>query len=247
MTTPFDLIFLALFAVAWPLLDRTVLWPAFLRRSRVAATQARLWIWATTLCEQWVLVIIGIALWLLTRRDWASLGLSVAEGWRLWGAIALVLLLAGFYALAIVKAARSPSERANVRSQAANLVSLLPHSRPELYCFVGLSLTAGLCEEFLFRGYFIWALAPWLGWWGAAALSVVFFALGHSYQGLSGMIRTGIVGALLALVVAVFGSLFPAMALHAIMDIGSGVLAWLALREGQLPGAQPGGEALQHT
>ena len=45
--------------------------------------------------------------------------------------------------------------------------------------FGGVSLTAGFCEEFLYRGYFIWVLAPWLGWWGAAAVSLLFFAVSH--------------------------------------------------------------------
>ncbi|MCI0376926.1 MAG: CPBP family intramembrane metalloprotease [Gemmataceae bacterium] len=48
-----------------------------------------------------------------------------------------------------------------------------------MYWFGGVSLTAGFCEEFLFRGYFIWVFAPWLGWWGAAALSVLIFAILH--------------------------------------------------------------------
>ena len=118
-----------------------------------------------------------------------------------------------------------------MRGQLGKLAAFLPHTRPELSSFVGVSLTAGFCEEFLFRGYFVWALGPWLGWWGAAALSVPFFAALHAYQGGAGAIRTGVVGLLLTLVVATFDSLFPAIALHALVDVGTGVIAWLALRE----------------
>ena len=107
----------------------------------------------------------------------------------------------------------------------------MPQTRAELYWFGGVSLTAGFCEEFLFRGSFIWVFAPWLGWWGAAALSLVFFAAGHAYQGWNGVLRTGIVGAIFTLVVAIFDSLWPAIALHALMDLGRGMIAWLALRE----------------
>jgi uncharacterized protein len=94
---------------------------------------------------------------------------------------------------------------------------------------VAVSLTAGICEEVLFRGDFIWSFEPWLGWWGAAGLSLPFFAAAHAYQGLNGAIRCAIVGAVLTLVVAIFGSLLPAIALHAVIDIGSGTIAWLAL------------------
>jgi membrane protease YdiL (CAAX protease family) len=98
------------------------------------------------------------------------------------------------------------------------------------------SLTAGCCEEFLFRGYFIRALAPWLGWWGAATLSLLIFASGHAYQGWNGALRTGIVGAIFTLVVAIFGSLRPAIALRALIDLSNGMFAWLAPREGQATG-----------
>jgi membrane protease YdiL (CAAX protease family) len=46
-------------------------------------------------------------------------------------------------------------------------------------------------------------------------------------------LSTGIVGTLLTLVVLIFGSLWPAIALHALVDIGSGLVAWLALRQVQ--------------
>jgi hypothetical protein len=54
-----------------------------------------------------------------------------------------------------------------------------------------------------------------------------------SVQGVKGILSTGIVGTLLKLVVLIFGSLWPAIALHALVDIGSGLVAWLALRQVQ--------------
>ena len=50
---------------------------------------------------------------------------------------------------------------------------------------------------------------------------------------MDGVLRTGMVGAFLTLVVAILGSLWPAIALHALIDLGSGMIAWLALRERQ--------------
>jgi hypothetical protein len=37
------------------------------------------------------------------------------------------------------------------------------------------------------------------------------------------------------LVVAILGSLWPAIVLHALVDLGHGIMAWLALREGPMP------------
>ena len=70
--------------------------------------------------------------------------------------------------------------------------------------------------------------------WAATALSLPFFALAHVgvYQGWNGALRTGIVGTFFTLVVAICGSLWPAIVLHALIDLGAGGIAWLALREG---------------
>jgi membrane protease YdiL (CAAX protease family) len=125
-----------------------------------------------------------------------------------------------------------------MRQQIGTLTTFLPHTRTDLVRFGGVSLTAGFCAEFLYRGYFIWVFAPWLGWWGAAALSLLLFASGHAFQGWNGALGTGIVGAIFTLVVAIFGSLWPAIALHALHDLGGGMIAWLALREGS-SGAAP--------
>jgi membrane protease YdiL (CAAX protease family) len=108
--------------------------------------------------------------------------------------------------------------------------NLVPHTRSELGWWVAASLSAGFCEEFIFRGYLIWAFQPVFGLWGAAALSVVVFAAAHAYQGANGVLATGAIGSLLTLVVLISGSLLPAMALHALADIGQGLVAWLVLR-----------------
>jgi uncharacterized protein len=118
-----------------------------------------------------------------------------------------------------------------LRATYANLIAILPHTHTELYWFLALSITAGFCEEFIFRGYLIWALRQWVSWWAAAAISAILFAAGHSYQGMSGILRTGILGAVLTLVLAISGSLWPGIMLHALIDISSGLIAWLVLRE----------------
>jgi uncharacterized protein len=231
MTTLPDLLYVALFAVAAPLIDYAVFWPAHRRLSQADPAWSRTWLCAWTIGNQWTLVAFGVALWMASGRSPASLGLTVPEGWRLWAAIALLFLLAAYQGWAIRVLNRSAEQRASLRQQVSSLTAVLPHTRTELQWFAGVSVTAGFCEEFLYRGYFIWAFAPWLGWWGAAALSLPFFAIAHLYQGWKGVLRTAAVGALLTVVVAVFQSLWPAIALHALIDLGSGAMAWVALRD----------------
>jgi membrane protease YdiL (CAAX protease family) len=232
MTMLPDLLYLVLLAVVWPLITHFVYWPAFRRLSRTDPAWTRRWLWASAMGDQWSLVAFGTALWMASYRSWTSFGFSVPEGWRLWTSIALFLLLAAYYVRAVATLARSADERARLRQQLGALTDVIPHTRTEVYWFGGVSLTAGFCEEFLYRGYFIWVFAPWLGWWGAAALSLSFFAVGHLYQGWTGVLRTGMVGAFFTLIVGILDSLWPAIALHALVDLSGGVMAWLVLREG---------------
>ena len=233
MGTLLELLYVALFAVAMPLWDYLALWPAFHRQAQTDPARARKRLWIQSIGYAWPMVAIGAAMWVANGRSWTSLGFSVPPGWRLWASIILLLLLAAYFAYAVAIVAQSPETRANLRQQYGTLTTLLPHTRAEIYWWGGVSLTAGFCEEFLFRGYFIGVFSPWLGWWGAAALSVLAFASAHAYQGWKGAFRTGIVGALYTLVVAMGNSLWPAIALHALLDLGQGMIAWLVLREGE--------------
>lgn len=231
MRTLPDLLYVALFAVILPLLDYAFFWPGFQRRAEADLARAKAWLYAWTIPSAWATVGIGAAIWASYDRPWPPLGFSVPQGWRLWVAVALVLLLAAYTALAVLSLVREATARANLRQQIGTVTGMMPRTQAELYGFVGVSLTAGFCEEFLFRGYFIWAFTPWLGWWGAAALSLALFAGWHAYQGLNGVLRTAAVGAIYTLVLAICGSLWPGIVLHALVDAGSGVMAWLALRE----------------
>lgn len=232
MPTLLDLLYVALFAVVLPLWDYLVSWPAFERQVEADPVRARMRGWKGAIGYPWAVVAVGAALWMANDRSWASFGFSVPVGWRLWVAVGLVLLMLVYTVYSAVAVARSPEARESVRQQFFGKIGdLMPHTRTEMYWFGGVSLTAGFCEEFLFRGYFIWGLAPWLGWWGAAALSLLIFASAHAYQGWNGILRVGIVGAIYTAVVAVSGSLWPAIALHFLTDLGSGMMAWLALRE----------------
>lgn len=86
---------------------------------------------------------------------------------------------------------------------------------------LALVLTAGICEEFLFRGYGIEELSSWTGsrWW-AAAVSIVFFGLGHSARyGFSlALLVPTLIGAFLTLLYVWRRNLVVCMILHSVID-----------------------------
>lgn len=226
MTAP-DLLCLAFVGVIL-LADHFVSWQAFLRRSRVDPTRARLWIYRVLITEMWALVAAVVSLWLYQRRSWTLLRLDLPSGWRLWTSLVLIVAVTAYLAASIMKIVRLRRRgRVKIKSQTTIFA---PHTTPELAWWSVVSVSAGWSEELIFRGFLIWAFQPIVGLWGAAALSVVVFGAAHAYQGATGVVATGVVGAILTLVVLIFGSLWPAIVLHMAIDLQQGIAAWLVLQ-----------------
>ena len=106
----------------------------------------------------------------------------------------------------------------------------LPRTRRHLSHFAGLSVTAGIVEEIVYRGFMIWLLGNFVPLWAAVIISSVFFGLGHSYQGLEGALRTGAAGLVFAVLYVVSGSIWLPIIGHALIDILQGRLVFELLR-----------------
>ena len=134
------------------------------------------------LCDSARMAAYGCCTVTLATRGRAP-ALQLPSAWRLRAAAGFLWVFVGVESLNILKASRSERTRAYIRAHMTQPQPLLPSTTEERVGFLGLSVTAGLCEEFLFRGYLIWVLAPYLGWWGAAAFSRLSFGVVHAYQG----------------------------------------------------------------
>ena len=108
---------------------------------------------------------------------------------------------------------------------------MVPRNRREFRMWIGLSFTAGICEEILYRGYFLWYLMTWLPATVAVAISSVVFGLAHLYLGRGGVIRAAVTGALLGAAFVLTGSLWVPIALHIMVDVASGLTGSIALDE----------------
>ena len=220
MPTVLDLIFLVFLAAIVPAYDYWVDWPHYLRALDRDPNGARVPWYRRVMLQQWVLTAVAVGLWRYQGRAWSDLGFRPVGGLRLWLVACGLLLLGATYRSSARRLSARPQSSALLRAKTANVAPIVPRTREELAWSVPLSLTAGVCEETLYRGYFLVVLAPVFGWWGGALLSSVPFGLAHAYQGRSGIVRTAVVGVFLASTVALTGSIWPAMALHALIDVG---------------------------
>ena len=103
---------------------------------------------------------------------------------------------------------------------------IAPQTRADWYWYVPVAITAGVCEEFLYRGYAITVLSALTGSVAiAVVISTAAFGLAHAYQGWRGVLGTSIFGLYFALVFVVWGSLWPCIAGHVLQDLVGGVFA----------------------
>jgi len=124
---------------------------------------------------------------------------------------------------------RRPDQLREVRSAMGDLGHLAPRTPYENNLFGAVAVTAGVCEEILYRGLLLAVLIPAMGTWPAVAVSSLIFGLGHVYQGWVGIGKTTLVGLVMALLTVFSGSIFVPMLLHAVIDLTSGRMMGAAL------------------
>lgn len=235
MPSLFDVILAALVGVLWPLHQNLIEWPRFQHSLRTGQPGARVRGYWKTIVHQWVLSALVLTAWLVQGRDLPVLGLGWGEGWLAWLMAGLAVTGAALMALQTRSIASSAEARAQVRRSVAGVREVLPHDRGEFAVFRALSVTAGVCEELLFRGYLTWVIAGFAGPGVAVLGSAALFGLGHLYQGVRGVLQSGTIGLVMSGICIAAGSLWAAMVLHAAVDWGSGEAGLLAI-EGEARG-----------
>jgi hypothetical protein len=104
--------------------------------------------------------------------------------------------------------------------------ALLPQTHLEIFVWILLSTTAGICEEVIFRGYL---QRQFIAWTGNISAGVVFSALifgaAHIYAGVKPAMVITVYGLLFGLLAQWRRSLIPGMMTHAWHDAFSGLAA----------------------
>jgi hypothetical protein len=107
---------------------------------------------------------------------------------------------------------------------ALSIQTYLPRRGSEILLWVAVSISAGICEELVFRGYFqrqfeAFTSSRWIG----LLLQAALFGIAHGYQGLEACFKIALYGALFGLLAIWRGSLRPGMIAHSGTDILSGI------------------------
>jgi len=193
---------------------------------------------------EWGLAVLALVIWVAAPGvRAASVGLTWPRQWPGAATWLLVVLVLGFV-LASTRALRSgalletaalprPGEGRHAEPPGHATVAVLPRTAGERRLFAVVGVTAGVCEEWLYRGFFLAVLAAVTGGLPAWALVVgaaAAFGLAHAYQGPAGILGTGLLGGGMALMYLQTGSLLLPVVLHALID-----LRFLLVPAGALP------------
>ena len=122
----------------------------------------------------------------------------------------------------VVQIRRHPEARTKLQRQLEKASIYLPQTARERRWFVAVAVSAGICEEILYRGFlihYLYNLTWHVGFWVAFAVSCVAFGLAHVYQGLFGIGQTAAMGFLFGVLFVATGSLLTPILLHILIDL----------------------------
>ncbi|MFF5247739.1 CPBP family intramembrane glutamic endopeptidase [Streptosporangium sp. NPDC000095] len=169
--------------------------------------------------ELWVLAAVALLIVAVEPGlDAAGIGLVVKEPpSEIIGMIIGFLVAATFSVLVF----RRSAARGGAAPGLEAVVHLLPRTTAERWYAAGLSVTAGVTEEIVYRGLLIAVGTGALGLSEevAALAALTVFVAGHFYQGWRGMFTVTLIGFALTALYLRTGSLLLPILLHALIDL----------------------------
>ncbi|MGR6963660.1 CPBP family intramembrane glutamic endopeptidase [Geodermatophilus sp. URMC 61] len=182
---------------------------------------------------EWGLAALALVVWLSAPGvDAAAVGLRWPQSWPGPVAVAATVLVLGFVVVStralrsggLARAAelRRPGEGRHAEPAVHATLALLPRTTAERRLFTLVGVTAGVCEEWLYRGFFlavVAAVGEGLPTPVLVAVGALAFGLAHAYQGVAGIVTTGVLGGVMAGLYLGTGSLLLPVVLHALIDL----------------------------
>jgi membrane protease YdiL (CAAX protease family) len=200
---------------------------------RAQATPNHMLLYLPTLAMEWS--VFGYIVWGVRKRG-ISLRELVGPRWSKGKQNLVDLGIAACFELAALAVLGGVAHLLHTESGSKSLMFMMPATALELAVWLMLSLTAGICEETIFRGYF---QRQFIGWTGSTVVGIVLsaaiFGAGHIYQGWKQTIVIGVFGAMFGALAVMRRSLKPGMIAHSFQDSAAGVALMLAAKYGVIP------------
>lgn len=187
--------------------------PAFGSSRAVSYLFTIAWEWLLFALAAWGIRLGGGSIQSVIGGSWST----AKQFWRDLG-IGILFLVGSNILVAGLQAILRPGPNANIGR-------LLPRSATEITLWMLLSLSAGICEEFTFRGYLQKQLQGSLkNATAAVVIQGVIFGAAHAYQGLKLVLTIVVLGSLIGWLAEWRKSTRPGMISHFLQDAIGGIV-----------------------
>jgi uncharacterized protein len=190
------------------------------KRQPAASSRRHLMQYGVTMVFEWLIVAF---IWWAVRRRGIRLADLVGGRWASFSevlrdiGIGIAFLIVAGIILQLIGLALKASANAALKN-------LLPQGRTEMIVWVLLSVTAGFCEELMFRGYLQRQFAALThSAAGGIVLQGIAFGAGHGYQGWKLMVVIAVYGTMFGLLAQWRLSTRPGMITHGLQDTLGGL------------------------
>ncbi len=191
---------------------------------RATAQHSHVLEYAVTLAQEWLLFLFVV---ISMRRASTPLRDVIGGQWKSPKNMLIDIIIAAlFWAFSAgVLAALQFAMAISAKERLAQVGFLVPRGWGELALWCALSLTAGFCEETVFRGYFQRQFTAFTkSAMAGIVLQGLVFGAAHLYQGFKTPIVIAVYGILFGLLAHFRRSLRPGMIAHAWQDTITGVV-----------------------
>lgn len=111
-------------------------------------------------------------------------------------------------------------------SKSQTVLNYLPKSKQELSWFIMVAISAGFCEEVLFRMFVFEFALKHIGVIGSILFANVIFAITHIDMGIKNLVGAFILGLVFSLVYYFTQNIWIVVALHISIDLHAGILGY---------------------
>ncbi len=181
---------------------------------------ARLLFYRTQILWEWSWMVVLAVIVIPIPDPLLYLGLTIPNqiGWILLLALVLGIVLSTYLLR------RSPGAMASMQRSLEASSVMLPATQAERQWFAATAVTAGICEELLYRGFLMSYLPTSFPMLARQLLLIsiisgIIYGLSRAYQGMRGIATTALTGFSFAIVYALSGSLVPAIVFHILAEL----------------------------
>jgi len=202
-------------------------WYEIPRLKASTAPRKKIRFYAEIVTASWICALVAA----LTIGVVAVFTIQMAPGDAVWleagsrGSAAMKGITVGMLIAIFVPAAlalRSEKIRKKAAKAAKKLAFLLPSTGEERRWWWLICITAGVCEEVVYRGFllhYLHVLPFHLSLTWALVVASVIFGIGHLYQGALGAVQTALIGLVLGAMFLLSGNLLLPMVVHGLLDL----------------------------